>query len=110
MRKVSVHYDNLSVVAAGAGLLAERSRLQKLTPIMSANQNPAGHSTINSGRRKFATLIRISGFSSYWSAFVVLNSSPSTPILSKLQVHDSGSPQYLATLPTIGLNWLNTQP
>ena len=64
MRNVSVHYDNLSVAAAGARLLAESDTLQKLTLIMSANQNPAGHFTINSSRRKFATLNKVPGFSS----------------------------------------------
>lgn len=64
MRNVSVRYDNLSVAAAGARLLIESDTLQKLTLIMSVNQDPAGHFTINSSRRKFATLNKIPGFSS----------------------------------------------
>lgn len=64
MRNVSVHYDNLSVAAAGARLLTESDTLQKLTLIMSVSQDPAGHFTINSSRRRFATLNKIPGFSS----------------------------------------------
>ncbi|KEQ74531.1 hypothetical protein M436DRAFT_44101 [Aureobasidium namibiae CBS 147.97] len=64
MRNVSVHYDNLSVAAAGARLLTESDTLQKLTLIMSARKDPAGHFMINHSRRKFATLSKIPGFSS----------------------------------------------
>lgn len=64
MRNVSFHYENLSVAAAGARLLAESDHLQKLTLIMSATQDPAGHFTINSSRRKFSTLTKIPGFAS----------------------------------------------
>ena len=64
MRKVSVHCSGLAVVAAGAGLLAESDTSQKLTLIMSANQDPAGHLTNNSSRPKFATLNKVPGFSS----------------------------------------------
>ena len=49
MRNVSFHYENLSVAAAGARLLAESDHLQKLTLIMAATQNPAGYFTIDSG-------------------------------------------------------------
>ncbi|KAI4757776.1 hypothetical protein E4T52_10155 [Aureobasidium sp. EXF-3400] len=64
IRNVSLHYENLSVAAAGARLLAESDHLQKLTMIMSATQDPAGHFTINASRRKFTTLSKIPGFSS----------------------------------------------
>jgi hypothetical protein len=64
MRNVSVSYTNLSFAAAGARLLAESEHLQKLTLIMSATQDPAGHFTINSGRRKFSTLTQVPGVSS----------------------------------------------
>jgi hypothetical protein len=64
IRNVSFHYENLSVAAAGARLLAESDHLQKLTLIMSATQDPAGHYTINSSRRKFTALTKIPGFSS----------------------------------------------
>lgn len=37
MQNVSVHYDNLSVAAAGARLLTESDKLQKLTLIMSVS-------------------------------------------------------------------------
>jgi len=64
MRNVSLHYDNLSVAAAGARLLTESDTLQKLTLIMSARKDPAGHFMINHSRRKFAALSKIPGFSS----------------------------------------------
>jgi len=64
MRNVSLHYDNLSVAAAGARLLTESDTLQKLTLIISARKDPAGHFMINHSRRKFAALSKIPGFSS----------------------------------------------
>ncbi|KAH0402678.1 hypothetical protein KCU89_g2905, partial [Aureobasidium melanogenum] len=64
MRNVSVSYDNLSAAAAGARLLAESDTLQKLTLTMSATQDPAGHFTVNSSRRRFSSLTQIPGFSS----------------------------------------------
>jgi hypothetical protein len=64
IRNVSVSYTNLSVAAAGARLLAESEHLQRLTLIMSATQDPAGHFTINSGRRKFSALTQVPGVSS----------------------------------------------
>jgi hypothetical protein len=64
MRNVSVQYMNLSVAAAGAKLLAKSAHIQQLTLIMSATQDPAGHFTINSSRRKFSSLTQVPGFSS----------------------------------------------
>jgi hypothetical protein len=64
MRNVSVHYINLSVAAAGARLLVKSAHIQQLTLIMSATQDPAGHFTINTSRRKFSSLTQVPGFSS----------------------------------------------
>ncbi|KAH0407342.1 hypothetical protein KCU90_g23081, partial [Aureobasidium melanogenum] len=64
MRNVSVSYDNLSAAAAGTRLLAESDTLQKLTLTISATQDPAGHFTVNSSRRRFSSLSQIPGFSS----------------------------------------------
>jgi hypothetical protein len=64
MRNVSVQYMNLSVAAAGAKLLAKSAHIQQLTLIMSATQDPAGHFTINSSRRRFSSLTQVPGFSS----------------------------------------------
>jgi hypothetical protein len=47
---------NLSVAAAGAKLLAESARIQKLTLIVFVTQNSAHHSAINFSRRKLSTL------------------------------------------------------
>ncbi|KAI4775547.1 hypothetical protein E4T52_09503 [Aureobasidium sp. EXF-3400] len=59
MRNVSFHYENLAVAAAGAGLLAQSDHLQKLTLIMAATQNPAGHFTIDSGQCDRGILLNI---------------------------------------------------
>ncbi|KAI4834408.1 hypothetical protein E4T44_08829 [Aureobasidium sp. EXF-8845] len=64
MRNVSVQYMNLSVAAAGAKLLAKSAHIQRLTLIMSATQDPAGHFTVNSSRRRFSSLTQVPGFSS----------------------------------------------
>ncbi|KAK6003214.1 hypothetical protein QM012_001059 [Aureobasidium pullulans] len=64
MRNVSVYYDNLSAAAAGARLLAESDTLQRLTLTISAAQDPAGHFTVNSSRRRFSSLTQIPGFTS----------------------------------------------
>jgi hypothetical protein len=64
MRNVSVQYMNLSAAAAGAKLLAKSAHIQQLTLMMSATQDPAGHFTINSSRRRFSSLTQVPGFSS----------------------------------------------
>ena len=64
MRNVSAYYDNLSAAAAGARLLTESDTLQKLTLTISATQDPAGHFTMNSSRRRFSSLTQIPGFTS----------------------------------------------
>lgn len=64
MRNVSVYYDNLSAAAAGARLLTESDTLQKLTLTILATQDPAGHFTVNSSRRRFSSLTQVPGFTS----------------------------------------------
>ncbi|THY79347.1 hypothetical protein D6C87_07087 [Aureobasidium pullulans] len=62
IRNITVRYLGISTAAAGAKLLTQSDTLQKLTLIMSVSQDPAGHYTIDSSRRKFPSLAQIPGF------------------------------------------------